>query len=72
MKQLLSPQELAEKWPVSEVTLARWRCEGIGPAFVKLNGRVAYRLEDVQAFEQHGGRLSTSSKLTSTITKGDE
>ncbi len=31
---------------VSEETLERWRCDGIGPKFLKLTGRVLYRLVD--------------------------
>jgi hypothetical protein len=43
--------ELAERWRVSPRTLERWRCDGIGPAWLQLNGRVAYRLADVLDFE---------------------
>jgi hypothetical protein len=32
-------------------TLERWRWRGQGPRFMKLGGRVAYRLEDIKAFE---------------------
>ena len=31
-------------------TLAHWRCEGKGPPFVKLGGRVAYRGADLNAW----------------------
>ena len=31
----------------SPQTLANWRCEGRGPAFIKLGGRVAYRGDDL-------------------------
>ena len=43
--------DLARRWNVSPRTLERWRWLGQGPAFLKLGGRVAYRLEDVEAFE---------------------
>lgn len=29
------------------LTLAHWRCEGRGPAYIKMNGRVAYRGSDL-------------------------
>jgi predicted site-specific integrase-resolvase len=48
----LTPHELAERWQVSERTLNRWRDLGTGPAWLKLNGRIRYRLEDVDAFER--------------------
>ncbi len=47
----LTQQELAACWRISVRTLERWRAAGIGPACLKLNGRILYRLEDVLAFE---------------------
>jgi predicted site-specific integrase-resolvase len=44
--------ELAERWRVSTRTIERWRCAGTGPVWLQLNGRVAYRLVDVLAFER--------------------
>ena len=43
--------DLAERWRVSPRTLERWRWKQQGPQYVKLGGRVVYRLEDVEAFE---------------------
>ena len=48
----LTQAELAERWQFSERTLDRWRAEGKGPAWLRLNGRIRYRLEDVLAFER--------------------
>jgi predicted site-specific integrase-resolvase len=48
----LSSKLLARRWGLSHRTLERWRHEGTGPAFLKIGGRVKYRLEDVQAFEK--------------------
>jgi predicted site-specific integrase-resolvase len=47
----LNQIELADRWKVSPRTLERWRWLGQGPRFMKLGGRVAYRLEDVEAYE---------------------
>jgi hypothetical protein len=47
----LNQIQLADRWRMSERTLERWRWLGQGPRFMKLGGRVAYRLEDVEAFE---------------------
>jgi hypothetical protein len=47
----LNQIELSRRWKVSPRTLERWRWLGQGPRFMKLGGRVAYRLEDVEAYE---------------------
>jgi hypothetical protein len=41
----LSQIELAARWNISHRTLERWRWTGEGPKFIKLGGRVIYRLE---------------------------
>jgi hypothetical protein len=48
---LLHQIELARRWRISPRTLERWRWLGQGPAYLKLGGSVAYRLEDVLAYE---------------------
>lgn len=55
---LLTPGELVKRWeqslyPVSNVTLSRWRRDDKGPRFIKIGaaGRVFYLLESVQEFE---------------------
>jgi hypothetical protein len=37
-------------WDMPESTLRYWRCAGIGPAYVKLGGRIKYDLGDVEAY----------------------
>ena len=59
----LNQRQLAERWDVSEATLERWRSEGIGPVFLKLQGQVRYRVEDVEAFESDSLRKSTSERV---------
>lgn len=53
--QLLTERELAERWQISVKTLYRWRVQGTGPAYVRLqetpSAPVRYRLEDVVQFE---------------------
>jgi hypothetical protein len=34
----------------TEVTLANWRCRGMGPRYVKAGTRVGYRWSDVEAW----------------------
>ena len=56
----LDQTDLAERWNISARTLERWRWIGEGPRFVKLGGRVRYRLEDVEAYEAQQVRASTA------------
>lgn len=58
----LNQIDLADRWNISHRTLERWRWTGEGPRFVKLGGRVVYRLEDVEAFERAQMRASTADK----------
>ena len=47
----LNQAAVARRWNISPRTLERWRWLNQGPAFLKIGGRVAYRLEDIEAFE---------------------
>ena len=53
---LLTEQQLAERWRVSQRTLRRWRSTARLPAHIRIGhsvvGRVLYRLADVLAFEE--------------------
>ena len=53
----LTQAELAARWQLSERTLDRWRAEGKAPVWLRLNGRIRYRLKDVLAFERLRLRL---------------
>jgi hypothetical protein len=49
---LFNQAELAFRWRIiSPRTLERWRFTKTGPSFLKIGGRVIYRLEDIEAFE---------------------
>ena len=58
----LNQTELAARWSISARTLERWRWTGEGPAYLKIDGRVVYRLEDELAYEQARQRRSTSDR----------
>ncbi len=58
----LNQRQLADRWDLSEASLERWRTEGIGPVFMKLQGRVLYRAEDIVSFENESLRKSTSKR----------
>jgi helix-turn-helix protein len=47
----LNQAELAERLGVSVRTVEGWRYRGKGPDYLRLEGRVAYRLVDVERFE---------------------
>ena len=48
----LNQVDLSRRLGVSCRTLERWRWIGIGPKFIKIGGRVKYRLNDIEDFEQ--------------------
>jgi hypothetical protein len=47
----LNQEQLAHRLGVSQPTLEGWRYRGKGPAYLRLEGRIAYRLIDVERFE---------------------
>ncbi len=52
MKGNLTAAQAAERLGVTTGTLANWRCKGIGPDYLKLNGfRVMYPLEAIEEYE---------------------
>jgi predicted site-specific integrase-resolvase len=55
----LNQRQLADRWGVSEASLERWRSAGIGPVLLKIQGRILYRVEDVEAYK--AGCLRTST-----------
>lgn len=56
----LNQIDLSRRWNVSPRTLERWRWLKHGPPYLKVGGRVVYRLEDVEAFEAAQTRLATA------------
>ena len=57
----LNQVELSRRWSISPRTLERWRWLGQGPRYLKIGGRVVYRLEDVEAYEAERMRESTAA-----------
>lgn len=43
--------ELANRWKLSPRTLERWRWLGQGPQYLKIGGRVIYRVVDIEEYE---------------------
>ncbi len=55
--------ELADRWKISPRTLERWRWIGAGPPYLKIGGRVLYRMEDIERHEAEQMRGNTSPVL---------
>lgn len=55
-------EDLARRWRMAGRTLERWRYERIGPPFLKIGGRVIYRLADIEAFEETHRQLCFGSE----------
>jgi hypothetical protein len=49
-QRLFAPQEASAYLRIAKQTLARWRCYGQGPSFVRIGGRIFYDRADLDAF----------------------
>jgi hypothetical protein len=47
----LNQVDLARRWNLSPRTLERWRWLRQGPRYLKIGGRIVYRLDDIEAYE---------------------
>ena len=56
----VSPVEAAERLGVERSTLDNWRWKGGGPRYLKVGGRVRYRLADLADWLDAQSRSSTS------------
>ena len=56
----VSPKEAADRLGCTPETLANWRWSGRGPCYVKVGGRVRYRLADLADYLDTQTRNSTS------------
>jgi hypothetical protein len=56
----LNQIDLSRRWKISPRTLERWRWLKVGPSWLKIGGRVAYRIEDIEAFEAAQTRRTSS------------
>jgi hypothetical protein len=60
----LNQIQLSRRWSISPRTLERWRWLQQGPQYLKIGGRVVYRVDDVEAYE------ITRSRNAGTSAKG--
>ena len=57
----LNQIDLSRRWSLSPRTLERWRWLREGPVYLKIGGRVLYRLEDIEAYEAEQRRANPSA-----------
>jgi hypothetical protein len=52
----LTTDELADRWKVTKLTLARWRQKNVGPHYIKMGegkqSTIIYRLKDILKHER--------------------
>lgn len=65
--QSLDQNGLADRWLISPRTLEQWRWQGRGPKYLKIGGRVVYRLEDVEAFEAANLHMNTTGPISADV-----
>jgi hypothetical protein len=51
-RELLTEKMLADRWVCSVARLQRWRTVGEGPPYLKIVGKVLYRIKDIEAYEE--------------------
>lgn len=62
-QELVTPNVLANRWNIKIRTLSQWRWNGRGPQFLKLGGRILYRIQDIEAFEINNLRQDNSQSF---------
>ena len=57
---LLTTEQAGEMLGVSPATLVRWRCEGVGPDYYKMERLVRYELSELERYKQR-------TRITSSV-----
>jgi hypothetical protein len=63
----LTQSDLANRWNKSVHTIERYRCEGTGPIYLKIGGKVMYRVKDIEKFEEE--RIFSNPKMMVSATE---
>ena len=50
-KEFLTPNELPQRWRVHVNSVERWRREGKPPSFYTINGKILYKLAEIEDLE---------------------
>ena len=70
--QHFNQKDLAERWHISPRTLEQWRWQGQGPRYLKIGGRVVYRLSDIEAFEAASLHANTHGPIGEVTGEGGD
>lgn len=62
MSDLITPDQLGERWHKTRSALSQMRYRGDGPKFVKIGRSVFYRVEDVLEYEESQLRTRTDDE----------
>ena len=65
-KVYLTEKELATRWNLLPKTLRQWRWDKKGPKYSKIGGRISYRPEDVEKFEENNNEEEKSKDSKKT------
>jgi predicted site-specific integrase-resolvase len=60
-KKYLTPDEAARLIGAASQTLARWRCEGGGPQFIRVGRKIMYGADDISVW-MNSRRVSSTSE----------
>lgn len=66
---LLTEAETAERLVAKKETLTKWRHRGRGPAFLKLSGKIRYRLSDIEAFIEASRHVPGEPKRRNRVAR---
>ena len=72
MQRILNQIALSRRWSLSPRTLERWRWLNLGPPFLKLGGRVLYRIEDIEEFEQTCRRNAGAKAIVPEVSAAEQ
>ena len=59
---VMTVQQASDHLGLAVSTLNKWRCQGGGPAFIKMGRAVRYRVEDLENYISESRLVSTSIK----------
>jgi hypothetical protein len=63
----LNQIELSRRWSISPRTLERWRWLREGPHYLKIGGRILYRLDDIEAYEAVKVHAPSTKSVTASV-----
>jgi hypothetical protein len=68
----LTSKELADRWRLSDQTLANWRHARTGPPYVRVGGKPLYRLGDVEAYEAENSHCLSNQSTSNPALHHDD